>query len=366
MKRKIVLVAGARPNFMKVSPVYEELRKYRKFQAILVHTGQHYDAEMSQVFFRDLGLPKPDVHLGVGSGTHAVQTGKIMVAFEKVCVKEKPDIIIVVGDVNSTLACALVGAKMSVPVAHVEAGLRSFDRTMPEEINRLLADQISDYLFTTCVDANRNLSKEGIRRNKVFFVGNTMIDSMHRHLAKAKKLRVWEKLGLDDKPYGVMTLHRPTNVDNKRVLQRLIDAVSEIGQKLPVIFPIHPRTFKQFTSIRIEDYDGVSRKGLMVIDPLGYVDFLSLMQNASLVLTDSGGIQEETTILGIPCLTLRDNTERPITIKQGTNILVGNDPSRIIKGAERQLRVGKRRKRIPKYWDGKAAMRIAKIIHAKL
>jgi UDP-N-acetylglucosamine 2-epimerase (non-hydrolysing) len=362
-KKKILLVGGARPNFMKVSPVYEALKKHRRFQPILVHTGQHYDAEMSKVFFDDLKLPKPDIHLGVGSGTHAVQTGKIMERFEKVCIKDVPDLVIVVGDVNSTVACALVAGKLRVPVAHVEAGLRSFDRTMPEEINRLLTDQISDYLFTTCSDADKNLLREGISRKKIFFVGNTMIDSLKRHLTSARATRSWQKLGLDNTNYGIMTLHRPSNVDDIAVLQRVMDAVSQVSQNLPIVFPVHPRTAKQYGNIQKRVYDSVQKKGILMVEPLGYLEFLGLMQNASLVLTDSGGIQEESTILGIPCLTLRNNTERPITIKQGTNILVGNDPEQIIKGAMRQLKKGKRRKRIPKYWDGKAAVRIARILH---
>ena len=361
-RNKILLVGGARPNFVKVSAVYEALQKYRRFQLILVHTGQHYDAEMSKVFFDDLKLPKPDIHLGVGSGTHAVQTGKMMSRFEKVCIKEAPDLVIVVGDVNSTVACALVASKLCMPVAHVEAGLRSFDRTMPEEINRVLTDHVSDYLFTSCPDADKNLLREGISRKKIFFVGNTMIDTMKKYLSLGRRRRTWEKFGLENVRYGILTLHRPPNVDDSGVLKRVIKAVSVIAEKIPIVFPIHPRTLRQFDNIGKFTYDRSSKKGLMIINPLGYHDFLSLMLNSSLLLTDSGGIQEETTVLDIPCLTLRENTERPITIRQGTNTLVGNEPKNIINGAMRQLKRGKKRKRTPKYWDGRAAKRIAQIL----
>ncbi|MBE0433519.1 UDP-N-acetylglucosamine 2-epimerase (non-hydrolyzing) [candidate division WOR-3 bacterium] len=362
-KTKIILAVGARPNYMKAAPVYFELKKYKKFQPLLVHTGQHYDAGLSKVFFDDLKLPRPDIHLGLGSGTHAVQTGKIMVAFEKVCLKEKPDLVVVVGDVNSTIACALVAAKLWIQVAHVEAGLRSFDRTMPEEINRLLTDQISDYLFTTCVDADENLLREGIDKRKIFFVGNTMIDSLNKHLKAARAARAWEKLGLGNGPYALMTLHRPSNVDDRKTLQRVFDGVNPVAQGLPVVFPVHPRTLKQLDGITWTRYDRKAGKGILNLAPLGYLGFLGLMERASRVLTDSGGIQEETTILGEPCLTLRDNTERPITVEQGTNMLVGNDPDRIVRVARRQLRMGKRRKCTPKYWDGRAAIRIAKILN---
>jgi UDP-N-acetylglucosamine 2-epimerase (non-hydrolysing) len=373
-RKKIMLVAGARPNFMKVSPVYKELKKQRRFKLMLVHTGQHYDRQMSQVFFKNLKMPRPDVYLGIGSASHGRQTGGMMIAFEEVCLKEKPDLVIVVGDVNSTLACALVAAKLMIPVAHVEAGLRSFDRTMPEEINRLLTDHVADFLFTTCEDGNKNLLREGIPQKKIFFVGNTMIDSMQKHLAVAKKSWIRQRLDLDKSRYGLVTLHRPTNVDNKRTLQRIFDALSVVSKRLPIVFPVHPRTEKGIADIRFLSYDREHKKGMILTPALGYLDFLNLMQHAALVLTDSGGIQEETTILGIPCLTIRDNTERPITISQGTNLVVGNDPKKITVEALKVLKTvsGKslksrlKSKRRPKYWDGKAACRIVAVLNIKL
>jgi UDP-N-acetylglucosamine 2-epimerase (non-hydrolysing) len=248
-RKKIILVAGARPNFMKVAPIYKEMKKHRRFRPILVHTGQHYDREMSHVFFKNLRMPRPDVYLGIGSAGHGRQTGGIMIAFEEVCLKEKPDLVIVVGDVNSTLACALVAAKVMIPVAHVEAGLRSYDRTMPEEINRVLTDRVSDFLFTTCDDGNKNLLREGISKKKIFFVGNTMIDSMHKHLVIAKRSRIRQRLGLNKNRYGLVTLHRPSNVDDGKTLQRIFDALSEISKRLPIVFPVHPRTSKQLDDI---------------------------------------------------------------------------------------------------------------------
>jgi UDP-N-acetylglucosamine 2-epimerase (non-hydrolysing) len=366
-KIKVLLVAGARPNFMKVSPVYNELKRHRRFRPMLVHTGQHYDREMSQVFFKNLKMPRPDVYLGIGSASHGRQTGGIMIAFEEVCLREKPDLVIVVGDVNSTLACALVAAKLMIPVAHVEAGLRSFDRSMPEEINRLLTDHVSDFLFTTCLDGNRNLLREGIAKKKIFFVGNTMIDSMQKHLTAAKKSQIRQRLGLNKTCYGLVTLHRPSNVDDQKTLQHIFDALSEISKRMPVVFPVHPRTEKQLGGIHFMTYDGEQKRGMILTPALGYLDFLYLMQHATLVLTDSGGIQEETTILGIPCLTIRDNTERPITIRQGTNVIVGNDPGKIVKEAQKVLqRVTERRLKSklkkPKYWDGRAAERIIGVL----
>ena len=378
-KRKIILVAGARPNFMKIAPLYKELKKHRRFNPILVHTGQHYDKEMSKAFFDDLRMPRPDIYLGVGSGTHAVQTSRIMVQFERICLAEKPDLVIVVGDVNSTLACALVAAKLNVLVAHVEAGLRSFDKEMPEETNRKLTDHISDFLFTTCVDANRNLMKEGISKSKIYFVGNVMIDALLQHIRIASRSSILERLGLTGASrvarYAVVTLHRPSNVDSKVVFNAILRTLNKIAVELPVVFPAHPRTVKQtnkFHLMKLVDYgdntidysDG--RRKVKVISPLGYLDFLWLMKNAALVLTDSGGIQEETTILGVPCITIRNNTERPITISQGTNMLAGNDPKQILKAAGQILKSGKRRKRIPKYWDGKAASRIVAVLSQKI
>ncbi len=376
--RKVMHIVGARPNFMKVAPLMREMSRYpQKFDQLLLHTGQHYDDEMSKCFFNDLRLTEPDIYLGVGSGTHAEQTGKIMIEFEKVCFKEKPDLIIVVGDINSTVACALVATKLCIPVAHVEAGLRSFDRTMPEEINRILTDQISDYLFTACEDANQNLIKEGIPKSKIFFVGNAMIDSLLNHMKTANNSIILEKLGLrknnNIKKYAVVTLHRPSNVDNKKILKGILNALNELAKEIPVIFPAHPRTIKQIKNFKLQEmvnYEenllsnelNKTNQNMQAIIPLGYLDFLCLISNAAIVLTDSGGIQEETTILGIACLTLRNNTERPITIKEGTNVLVGNDPDKIMNIATSVLKNQNLRKKIPKYWDGKAAKRIIKIL----
>jgi len=379
MKRKIIIVAGARPNFMKIVSLMWEFKKYKSyFNVLFVHTGQHYDEEMSKSFFNDLGLTEADVYLGVGSGTHAEQTGKIMIKFEKVCFKEKPDLIIVVGDVNSTIACALVAAKLCIPVAHVEAGLRSFDRTMPEEINRLLTDHISDYLFTTCEDANQNLIKEGISENKIFFVGNTMIDTLLNHMKIDTNSIILEKLGLrknnNIKKYAIVTLHRPSNVDYPKIFKAILNALNELAKEIPVIFPTHPRTIKQikkFKLVEMVNYEenffsneiNNMNPNMLTIPPLGYLDFLCLMSNATIVLTDSGGIQEETTALGIPCLTLRNNTERPITVKEGTNIIVGNCRDKIISESLKILK-GKNKKqyKIPKLWDGNTSERIIGVL----
>jgi len=375
---KVIHVVGARPNFMKVAPIMREMFKYpQKFDQILIHTGQHYDNEMSKYFFKDLELPKPDIYLEVGSGTHAEQTGKIMIKFEKVCFREKPDLVIVYGDVNSTISCALAAAKLLISIAHIEAGLRSFDRTMPEEINRIITDQISDYLFTTCEDANYNLIKEGTPENKIFFVGNVMIDTLLKNMKKAENSNILENLGLKNKinktKYAIVTLHRPSNVDDPKKLEGILNALNILSNEIPIIFPAHPRTFrkiKNFKLAKVINYKGnfLSKeikkpiRNIKIIPPLSYFDFLCLMSNASIVLTDSGGIQEETTILGVPCLTLRNNTERPITLKVGTNILVGNNPKNIINKVRSILNNGKSRIKIPKYWDGKAAKRIVKIL----
>ena len=360
---KILLVAGARPNFMKISPVSEVLSKNRISHKIL-HTGQHYDEDMSKVFFHDLGMPEPDIYLGVGSGTHAEQTGKIMIEFEKICFTEKPDLVVVVGDVNSTIACALVASKLNIPVAHIEAGLRSFDRTMPEEINRILTDQISDFLFTTCEDANTNLKNEGIPDSKIHFVGNVMIDTLLRFIEVSSKSDILDRLGLKQndniKKYAVLTLHRPSNVDDAETLKGIFTALERLSAEIPIVFPAHPRTLKKIRDNRLGD--SITKTRILIIKPLGYIDFLCLMSKATIVLTDSGGIQEETTILGIPCLTLRKNTERPITVKEGTNIIVGNHPEKIIQEGLKVLEKGIQRKKIPNYWDGKAADRIVKTI----
>ena len=379
---KVMHIVGARPNFMKIAPLMREISRYpQEFDQLLLHTGQHYDYEMSKSFFNDLGLNEPDICLGVGSGTHAEQTGKIMIEFERVCFQEKPDLVIVVGDVNSTIACAIVAAKLCIPIAHIEAGLRSFDRTMPEEINRILTDQISDYLFTTCEDANQNLIKEGIPENKIFFVGNTMIDTLLNHMEIAKNSVILGKLGLRKnnkiKKYAIVTLHRPSNVDNLKILKGIFNALNELAREISIIFPAHPRTIKQIKNFKLQEMINYeenfmsneltkTNRNTLAIPPLGYLDFLCLMSNAAIVLTDSGGIQEETTILGIPCLTLRNSTERPITVKEGTNTVVGNDPDKIVNIAFSILKNGTPRKKTPKYWDGKAAQKIIEVLRSKL
>ena len=356
---KIINVVGARPNFMKVAPIVAAMKQRpHAFQPLVVHTGQHYDSAMSDSFFEDLDLPQPDTHLGVGSGSHAVQTAAVMERFEPVVLREKPDWVLVVGDVNSTIACALVCVKLGVKVAHVEAGLRSRDRSMPEEINRLLTDQIADLLFTPSRDADENLVAEGIPRERIRFVGNVMIDSLQKNLETARDLRTREKLGLSGVDYALLTLHRPSNVDLRESFERILSALETIASKLPIVFPVHPRTRKTIAelglSTRVE-----SIKDLRVIDPLGYLDFLNLSSSARLVLTDSGGIQEETTALGIPCLTLRENTERPITVEMGTNVVVGTDTTKIVTAATAALNgSAKKAVRQPPLWDGRTSKRI--------
>jgi len=362
---KILNVVGARPNFMKIAPLMREMKKHRSLKPLLVHTGQHYDKKMSRTFFRDLKIPLPDFNLGVGSGSHAEQTAHVMLLFEKLCLKEKPDLVLVVGDVNSTLACSLVAAKLCIPVAHVEAGLRSGDRTMPEETNRIVTDALSDHLFTTSLDADRNLRKEGVSPEKIFFVGNVMIDTLLEHLGQAKKSKVAERLGLRKNgktiPYSLITLHRPSNVDDKNTLTGILEALQAIQKRVKIVFPIHPRTKKQIDTFRLTALIK-GMPNLILTEPIGYLDTLALMQKARFVLTDSGGVQEETTVLGIPCLTVRQNTERPITITQGTNILVGTDKGRILREVKRILDGRSKPKRIPQYWDGRAAQRIVSIL----
>ena len=350
---KALNVVGARPNFMKIAPIVEEMKKAPDLNGVLVHTGQHYDEGMSDVFFRELGIPVPDVHLGVGSGTHAEQTARIMVEFEKVCTREKPDMVVVVGDVNSTMACTIVAAKLLIPVAHVEAGLRSFDRTMPEEINRLVTDSLSTLLFTTSRDADENLKREGVDPSRIHFVGNVMIDTLLKQRRKAAELHV-EK----PKQYALVTLHRPSNVDNPKVLGPILETLQHISKTMPVLFPIHPRTRK-----RVADF-GLSMDGIRTMEPLGYLEFLNLESTAAAVLTDSGGLQEETTILGVPCLTLRNNTERPVTIDHGTNIMVGTDKGRILEAFRRIFNGDWKPSGPPEFWDGHAAERIVRVIRA--
>lgn len=358
---KILNIVGARPNFMKIAPIHREMKKHHTLNPLLIHTGQHYDEKMSALFFQDLELPEPNVYLGVGSGSHTEQTAKIMLAFEEVMKKEKPDLVIVVGDVNSTVACSLVAAKMYTKIAHVEAGLRSFDRTMPEEINRMITDTLSDYLFVSEKSGLENLKNEGISKEKIYFTGNVMIDSLVYFLKKAKKSSILADLGLNSHPYALITLHRPSNVDEKESLERLLYTFSIIGQKMKIVFPMHPRTKKMVDNYGLLKHIFSNNK-LIITDPLGYLDFMQLMQNAHMVLTDSGGIQEETTYLKIPCITLRENTERPVTIDLGTNTLVGSDPEKIIKEAEKILSGDVKSGSLPEMWDGNTSERIVKTI----
>jgi len=352
---KYFLVAGARPNFMKITPIYRAFEPYRggDCKVVLVHTGQHYSRNMSAEFFRDLGVPEPDINLAVGSGTHAEQTGRVMVRFERVCARERPDWVIVVGDVNSTLACAITAKKLGIRVAHVEAGLRSRDMSMPEEINRLCTDAISDLLFTTDEIASDNLRREGVPDERIHFVGNTMIDTLLRHIDEARSLPLHD--GLSPGGYAVLTLHRPSNVDRPETLVQIVSAVNKIAERLPVVFPAHPRTAPQMKHLRLH-------AAVKVVEPLSYLPFLGLVAHARMVLTDSGGIQEETTVLGIPCLTMRPNTERPITCEVGTNVLVGDDPAVICREAFAVLPGRRRTSAVPEKWDGHAAERIVEIL----
>jgi len=359
---KVLHVVGARPNFMKVAPVWEELRKDPRMRQVLVHTGQHYDPNMSEVFFQDLGMPAPDAHLGAGSGSHAQQTAKIMALVEPVILRERPDVVVVVGDVNSTVAVALVAAKLDVAVAHIEAGLRTWDWSMPEEVNRVLTDRMSELLFTPSRDADENLAKEGIDLRRVHFVGNVMIDSLHAALPRARESRIHEQLGVRKGEYALATLHRPSNVDAPAALEKLLGALAEVSGRIPVVFPIHPRTRARLwsdASLR-ERVEGA--RGLKLAEPIGYLDFLALTANARLVMTDSGGIQEETTALGVPCLTVRRNTERPVTVEVGTNTLVGTDPAQVLPAAMAVLEGRGKKGRVPDLWDGRAAERIARIL----
>ena len=356
----ISVIAGARPNFMKVAPIIEAARATEGIRATLVHTGQHYDEHMSAQFFRDLQMPQPDLHLEVGSGTHAVQTGRIMIAFDNALNNHRPDLVLVVGDVNSTIACALVAVKRGIPVAHVEAGLRSGDRTMPEEINRLLTDQISDYLFTTEPAGAENLTREGIAQHRIFFVGNVMIDTLLKHRAIAREqLTILRRLNLEPRGYAVCTLHRPSNVDTSAAAERTLGAVSEVAARVRVVLPMHPRTTRMLQEFGLLDR---FRERALVVEPLGYLDFLGLVDNARLVLTDSGGVQEETTVLGVPCLTYRNNTERPITVTQGTNRIVGLEPRNVAKALDEIMSAGDVSKPVPELWDGRAADRIIAIL----
>lgn len=362
---EILVVAGARPNFMKIAPILRTMEHSKILRARLVHTGQHYDDAMSGNFFRELGIKEPDVNLAVGGGTHAAQTAEIMVRFEKTVDEMKPQAILVVGDVNSTIACALVAAKKNIPVIHVEAGLRSFDRAMPEEINRVLTDQISDYLFTTEREANDNLAREGIAQDKIHFVGNVMVDSvlhgMENAVPAAKTLK---DLGctFDAGNFALLTLHRPSNVDDKKVFTGLVKALSKIGETTPILFPAHPRTVQSIEKFGLQSYFDGSK--IFLATPQPYLSMLGLMKDGKVVLTDSGGLQEETTALGVPCLTLRENTERWITVKEGTNTIAGTSPEKIL-AAFADLPKGKKGAS-PELWDGKAAIRIVAILEKAL
>ena len=357
---KIINVVGARPNFMKIAPIMLAYADCPDIEPLLVHTGQHYDEEMSDLFFRQLCIPDPDLNLGVGSSSHAIQTAEIMKAFEPVVIKYKPDVVLVVGDVNSTIACGLVAVKLGVKLAHVEAGLRSDDRTMPEEINRILTDSISDLLFCTEQTGVDNLIHEGVSKDKVFLVGNVMIDTLLRNKAEAEKSTILNQLGLNA-DFAVLTLHRPSNVDDPVIFGRILDALTIIQNDMPIIFPIHPRTRETLASLSL-DKRVEEMPGLCLTNPLGYLDFLKLMSNARVVLTDSGGLQEETTVLQIPCLTLRENTERPITTVFGSNQVVGTNPATIIEAYKRAVNGDRREPVIPPLWDGRAAERIVRIL----
>lgn len=376
---KVALVAGTRPNFVKVAPLLDAAKAHPGMAVTLVHTGQHYDYEMSRAFFEQLGIREPDIFLGVGSGMHGEQTARVLDGFEKILVKLAPEIVVVVGDVNSTLACALAASKVTYAapaatglrrplIAHVEAGLRSFDRGMPEEINRTLTDAISDLLFTTCRDAEANLVREGIPREKILFVGNVMIDTLLAHLPFAKLPKFLE--GHEGR-YALLTLHRPSNVDELATFKGIIEALCDIAEDVPVVFPAHPRTRKQIAEFKLGRHlaplkrgEKIRRGRVHLLNPLPYLEFSAMLKGARLVLTDSGGIQEETTVLGVPCLTLRENTERPVTVEIGTNIVVGTSPEAIVREARKILRGEVKRGRVPELWDGHAAERIMGIVAA--
>lgn len=370
---RILSVVGARPNFMKIAPIVSELRRVSDVSHRLVHTGQHYDDKLSGTFFEELGLPEPDLNLQVGSGSHTWQTAEVMKRLEPVLEEFRPDLVFVVGDVNSTLAATLTAVKLGIPVAHIEAGLRSFDLTMPEEINRKVTDTISELLFVTEQSGVDNLRAEGVSEDRIFLVGNVMIDTLLRHRAIAAKSRILEKLGVKEGehvlPYGVLTLHRPSNVDQPETLEPLLQAMGELAQEIPVFFPIHPRTMTRVRDLNLDHYFVGSRKGsltgLQALDPLGYLDFLCLMDHSRVVLTDSGGIQEETTALGVPCLTLRNNTERPATVEHGSNQIIGVNPTRIVSAGRHILRNWSRSSRRPPLWDGHAAGRIVEVVLQK-
>jgi len=362
--KKIISVVGARPNFMKAAPLHKALLHHRDhIQHLICHTGQHYDEKMSRIFFEELELPKPDFYLGVGSGTHAEQTAKVLIEFEQVVLREKPDLVMVYGDVNSTLACSLVASKLGVKLAHVEAGLRSNDRSMPEEINRIVTDVLSDYCFVSEQSGVDNLLHEGVSAQKIFLVGNVMIDSVLNYLPKTEHSAILSVLGLTQDHFILVTIHRPNNVDSKESLQDILATLNVLSEKYPVVFPVHPRTKKNIDTYGLSEYIA---KNVRMIEPLGYIDFLALMRHSKLIVTDSGGIQEETTYLNIQCVTTRDNTERPITIEVGTNHLAGTNWGKVQKVSLEILNGKKKNGSIPKLWDGHASERIVDILLGSL
>ncbi|HME91429.1 MAG TPA: UDP-N-acetylglucosamine 2-epimerase (non-hydrolyzing) [Myxococcaceae bacterium] len=365
MSKTVLHVVGARPNFMKVAPIHRAIQALGKLEQRLIHTGQHYDTNMSDVFFAELGLPEPDLSLGIGSGSHAEQTARVMIELERVLGQNRPHLVSVVGDINSTMAAALVCAKMRIPLAHVEAGLRSRDRSMPEEINRLVTDQLADLLLTPSTDANENLRREGIPAERIFFVGNVIIDSLLASRRRAQQLDTLNQLGLRREQYAICTLHRPSNVDDPQTLSSIVCAVAEIAERLPVVFPVHPRTRRRMEESGLAGH-GRAPNGLRLVEPMGYLPFLALVSQARLILTDSGGLQEESTTLGVPCLTLRENTERPITVELGTNVLVGTNPERIRTEAAKVLEGKGKTGRIPEKWDGRTGERIAVVFERAL
>ena len=366
MKRKILLVVSTRPNFMKVAPILARLRRRtEEFDTCLVHTGQHYDALLSDVFFEDLDLPAPDHHLGAGSGTHGVQTGRILAAFDPVLIEEKPDLVVVVGDVTGTMACALGAVKLHVPVAHVEAGLRSRDRRMPEEINRIVTDAVSDHLFTPSPDADANLRAEGIPAERIHCVGNVMVDSLRTALKSLHRSTALEDLGLEPRGYALLTLHRDFNVDSEERLRQALDAVERVQRRLPVVFPVHPRTRARIESFGLQQRLA-QMPNLRLIEPVGYLDALRLQKEAGLVLSDSAGLQEESTVFGVPCLTLRPNTERPVTVEVGTATVVDLDADLIERETDRVLDGSYKKGAVPELWDGAAARRIVDVLAERL
>ena len=361
---KILNIVGARPNLVKIAPLLAAMRSHKDIAPVLVHTGQHYDKKLSEVFFDQMRIPEPDFNLDVGSGSQAAQTAEILKRIEPVLLEQKPDLVLVVGDVNSTVAASLAAAKLGIPIAHVEAGLRSFDRTMPEEINRVVTDALADYLFVTEVDAIENLRREGRPSDRIYFVGNVMIDALQQFLPLAQNSRIVEDLGLIQNgkvmPFAVLTLHRPSNVDSPETLSKLLSAIEAVASQITVIFPVHPRTQSKLNQLK------KSQSQLRAIAPLGYLEFLCLLSRAKLVLTDSGGIQEESTVLGVPCLTLRENTERPVTVTKGTNRIIGQDPEKILAATKDILAGHEKERQRPDLWDGHAAERIVEILKREL